>query len=60
MGKSCYTPNQVVENESEISTEKKSTTMANGQAITKASFAWMSFIEQVESIGVSTSLTILV
>lgn len=60
MGKSCFTPNQVVEKESDISTEKKSTEMANGQAITKASFAWMSFIEQVESIGVSTSLMILV
>ncbi|CAJ1957215.1 unnamed protein product [Sphenostylis stenocarpa] len=59
MEKSCFTPNQVVEKESEISTEKNSTEMTNGQANTKASFAWMSFIEQVESISVSTSLMIL-
>lgn len=59
-GKSYFTPNQVVVKEREINNEKSSTEMANGQAITKASFAWMSFVEQVESIGVSTSLMILV
>ncbi|BAT92608.1 hypothetical protein VIGAN_07137300 [Vigna angularis var. angularis] len=58
-GKSYFTPNQVVVKEREINNEKNSTEMANGQAITKASFAWMSFVEQVESIGVSTSLMIL-
>ncbi|KAG4960765.1 hypothetical protein GLYMA_13G273300v4 [Glycine max] len=59
MGKSCFTRNQVVEKENEISTEKNSTEMIKGQANTKASYAWMSFIEQVESIDVSTSLMIL-
>ncbi|TKY49137.1 Tat-binding-like 7 [Spatholobus suberectus] len=59
LGKSCFTPNQVIEKENEINTEKNSTEMTKGQANTKASYAWMSFIEQVESIGVSTSLMIL-
>ncbi|RDX60247.1 hypothetical protein CR513_61625, partial [Mucuna pruriens] len=59
MSKSCFTPNHVAEKENEISTGKNSTEMTKGQANTKASYAWMSFIEQVESIGVSTSLMIL-
>lgn len=60
MGKSCFTPNEVVQKENDISNEKNSTEMTKGQANTKASYAWMSFIEQVESIDVSTSLMILV
>uniref|UniRef100_A0A0R0HHP9 PHD-type domain-containing protein n=1 Tax=Glycine max TaxID=3847 RepID=A0A0R0HHP9_SOYBN len=59
MGKSCFTPNEVVQKENDISNEKNSTEMTKGQANTKASYAWMSFIEQVESIDVSTSLMIL-
>ncbi|MED6114747.1 hypothetical protein PIB30_083498 [Stylosanthes scabra] len=47
------------EKESEFNTEPNSAEITEGQANKKASHAWMSFIEQVESIGVSTSLMIL-
>ncbi|XP_027342478.1 uncharacterized protein LOC113855167 [Abrus precatorius] len=59
MDKSCFTPNKVVNKKNEVGTEKNSSVITEGQANTKASYAWMSFIEQVESIGVSTSLMIL-
>ncbi|KAL2331394.1 hypothetical protein Fmac_018975 [Flemingia macrophylla] len=57
--KSGFTQNQIVEKENEFTTEKNLTEVTKGQANTKASYSWMSFIEQVESIGVSTSLMIL-
>lgn len=60
MDQSCITPSQGFEKENENNTGKNSTEMTEGQANKKASYAWMSFIEQVESIGVSTSLMILV
>ena len=60
MDKSCFKPSQVLEKESEFNSEKNSAGMSKGQANKKASHVWMSFIEQVESIGVSTSLMILV
>ncbi|XP_057728382.1 uncharacterized protein LOC130944204 isoform X2 [Arachis stenosperma] len=50
---------QIYEKESEFNTEKSSAEITEGEANKKASHAWMSFIEQVESIGVSTSLMIL-
>ncbi|KAK4285915.1 hypothetical protein QN277_002541 [Acacia crassicarpa] len=60
MEESCLTLSEVVENKSEFNSKKrKSVDMAKGQVIGRASHAWMSFIEQVESIGVSTSLMIL-
>ncbi|KAF7822679.1 Tat-binding like 7 [Senna tora] len=57
---SCFTQSQVEKN-NEINPKKKnSREMAKGgQASIRASHAWMSFVEQVESIGVSTSLMIL-
>ncbi|XP_020203639.1 uncharacterized protein LOC109789156 [Cajanus cajan] len=59
MRKSCFTRNEAVEKENETGTEKNLSEMTKGQTNTKASYAWMSFIEQVESIGVSTSLMIM-
>ncbi|XP_054815169.1 uncharacterized protein LOC129315481 [Prosopis cineraria] len=60
MEESCLTPSQVVEKKNEFDSKKrKSIDMVKGQVILRASHAWMSFIEQVESIGVSTSLIIL-
>lgn len=61
MEKSSVIQSLVFEKKNEFNPKKnKSTKMAKGQASTRASHAWMSFIEQVESIGVSTSLMILV
>lgn len=61
MEESCSTQSQVVEKKNDLNPKKeKSTEMAEGQASIRASHAWMSFVEQVESIGVSTSLMILV
>ena len=59
---SCFKESQLVGKDSECNTEeKKSPEMAQGQASRTASYAWMSFLEQVQSIGgVSTSLMILV
>ncbi|PNX99999.1 P-loop nucleoside triphosphate hydrolase superfamily protein [Trifolium pratense] len=57
---SSFTPSQIVEKENGINTGKNSAEMTKCQANKKASYAWMSFIEQVESIGSSTSLMILV
>ncbi|CAL0310167.1 unnamed protein product [Lupinus luteus] len=56
--KSCFTSSQD-EKEIKLNTKKNSEKVTNGQANIKASHAWMSFIQQVESIGVSTSLMIL-
>lgn len=53
-------PSQIVEKENGINTGKNSKEKTKCQANKKASYAWMSFIEQVESIGLSTSLMILV
>ncbi|CAL0326539.1 unnamed protein product [Lupinus luteus] len=58
MEKSCFTSNEV-EKENKLNTEVSSAEMTKSQTNKKASRAWMSFIEQVESIGVSTSLMIL-
>ncbi|KAE9585175.1 hypothetical protein Lal_00018329 [Lupinus albus] len=58
MEKSCFTSSQV-EKENKLNTEINSAEMTKSQTNKKASHAWMSFIEQVESIGVSTSLMIL-
>lgn len=55
--KSCFS--QITEKENEIN-GGKNTEMTKCQANKKASHAWMSFIEQVESIGLSKSLMILV
>lgn len=52
-------PSQIVEKENGINTGKNSKEKTKCQANKKASYAWMSFIEQVESIGLSTSLMIL-
>ena len=61
MEKSSFKPSQVVMKENMLNTEKnKSAEMAKGQESKRPSHAWMSFIEQVESIGVSPSLMILV
>jgi hypothetical protein len=60
MDTSSFTPSQIVEKENGINTGKNSAEMTKCQANKKASYAWMSFIEQVESIGSSTSLMILV
>lgn len=58
---SCLTSRKVVEKKSEFNSKKrKSIDMAKGQVILRASHAWMSFIQQVDSIGASTSLMILV
>ncbi|KAK7244232.1 hypothetical protein RIF29_39051 [Crotalaria pallida] len=58
MEKSSFTSSQL-EKENNLDTSKKTAEMTNGQANIKASRAWMSFIQLVESIGVSTSLMIL-
>ena len=62
MEESCFKQSQLVGKGSECNTEeKKSPEMAQGRASRTASYAWMSFLEQVQSIGgVSTSLMILV
>src|ERR1044072_8229473 len=61
MAKSCSKRSQVAGKEKMSNAEKdKSDNMAQSKASGRASYAWMSFIEQVESIGVSTSLIILV
>lgn len=61
MANSCSKPSQVTEKEKMFNVEKdKSGDLAQDKASGRASYAWMSFIEQVESIGVSTSLIILV
>ncbi|XP_028792974.1 uncharacterized protein LOC114748693 [Neltuma alba] len=60
MEEACLTRSQVVEKKNEFdSKRRKPVDMAQGQVILKASQAWMSFIEQVESMGASTSLMIL-
>ncbi|XP_058779653.1 uncharacterized protein LOC131653508 [Vicia villosa] len=57
--KSCFPPSQIVEKENGINTGKHPADMIESQSNKKASYAWMTFIEQVESIGLSTSLMIL-
>ncbi|KAI4333629.1 hypothetical protein L6164_018410 [Bauhinia variegata] len=60
MEESCSIQSEVVEKENNYNPGKsKLAEMAQGQACKTASPAWMTFIEQVESIGVSTSLMIL-
>ncbi|KAE9590609.1 hypothetical protein Lal_00023149 [Lupinus albus] len=56
--KSCFTSSQD-EKENKLNTKKNSENVTNGEADIKASHAWLSFIQQVEFIGVSTSLMIL-
>lgn len=59
---SCSTNSQVVEEEHESNPRacKSAETGVPKDALHCASHAWRSFIEQVDSIGVSTSLMILV
>ncbi|XP_050882979.1 uncharacterized protein LOC127086286 isoform X2 [Lathyrus oleraceus] len=59
MDTSCFTPREIVEKENGINTGKHPAEMIECQSDKKASYAWMTFIEQVESIGLSTSLMIL-
>lgn len=60
MDKSAFTPSQIVEKENGMNTGKHPAEMIKCQSNKKASYAWMTFIEQVESVGLSTSLMILV
>ncbi|KAI5437619.1 hypothetical protein KIW84_023651 [Lathyrus oleraceus] len=59
MDTSCFTPREIIEKENGINTGKHPAEMIECQSDKKASYAWMTFIEQVESIGLSTSLMIL-
>ncbi|KAJ7948695.1 Atpase family aaa domain-containing protein [Quillaja saponaria] len=61
MEESCASHSQFVEKENDLRPGKsKSAEVTEGQlAIKKASLAWISFIEQVETLGVSTSLVIV-
>lgn len=50
MDTSCFTPREIVQKENGINTGKHLAEMIKCQSDKKASYAWMTFIEQVEPL----------